>query len=389
MRFLTIVTFLCVASSCALADVVSSRVPDTGGKISPRALADTVSGDIYSYALYSGGNVWLGSNSSVDAGIVAGGQISTGKNVNLCDLYSENLVWLDQNSRVTGRVLANRSADAGSGLTFSGSSWTGKSVSLGSKANVSGDLITGSGNLDLGAKAQVTGNVLSNANIWIANNGTIYGDASPGLKGSLSTGKRVTITGSTDPAYHDYDTYSLPSMGPGPVMPDYGTETISYGNKAVVDLAADTYKDIDMWGSDTTLNLSGGTYTLRDFWVQAGGTVNVDTSEGDVIFNVHNNFGAGKDVTFNLLGDGEFTMNVENEVSLGQGVALDAQVRVWEGDFYADKGLDFEGTIWSRGGISLGNGSSVTYSGVPEPATLALLGLGGFGLFWRTMRKKA
>ncbi|MBN1943453.1 MAG: hypothetical protein JW849_09200 [Phycisphaerae bacterium] len=353
------------------------------------ASAAVITPDMSSLAIYAGKDLWLGSGSVVNADIAAVGSITTGSGTQLKGLYTENLIWLSKDNKVNGRVLANLAAEASKNLEFTGPSWTGKSVYMDSGANVTGDIIAGAGNLELNTKAVITGNLNGNDDIWIGNYGQVSGDASPGLQGKLSTGKKVTIGGSTDPSYAAYDTVSLDSMGPAPDVHSYGSQNIYGGNKAVMDLSAGDYKDVDMWGTKTQLNLSSGTYTLRDFWVGNQGTVNVDATAGDVVLNVHKSFSVGNDVTFNVLGEGQFAVNVfEDNVNLGNNVDLAAQIRAWGGDVNTGDDLAFLGTIQAAGGVSIGSRGAVTYSKqTPEPTTAMLLALGAVTILWEERRK--
>lgn len=357
--------------------------------LSALASAGVITPDMSSLAIYSGKSIWLGSGSSVDADIAAGGEITTGAKAQMKGLYTEGYIWLSKDNKVNGRVLANLSAEASTNLEFTGSSWTGKSAYMGTGAKVSGDIIAGAGDINLDKNAVISGNLNGNANIWIGNYGQVSGDASPGLKGSLSKGKKVSIGGSTSPSYADYDTVALDSMGPAPVIHDYGTKDVHGGNKAVVDLSAGEYKDLNVWGTGAKLNLSSGTYTLRDFWLGNQSVVNVDTTKGDVVLDIHKNFGVGNDVKFNVIGDGGLTLNVFDDVNLGKNVDLAAQLRAWEGNVNAGDNLAFLGTIQAAGGVSIGPGGVVNYyNHTPEPATLTLLGLGGGALLWRRRRKQ-
>ncbi|MBN1556044.1 MAG: PEP-CTERM sorting domain-containing protein [Phycisphaerae bacterium] len=351
--------------------------------------ATTVTPQMDSLAIYAGKDIWLGSGSSVDADIAAVGSITTGTKVGLKGLYTESLVWLNKDNKINGRVLANLAAEASSGLEFTGPSWTGKSVSMGKGANVTGDIIAGAGNLSLDDKAYVLGNLNSNADIWIDNYGVITGNADPGEKGKLSVGRKVSIGGSTDPSVAYFDTVRLDSMGPAPEKKPHGTEDISGGRKAVVDLTAGEYQNLNLWGTDTKLNLSAGTYNLRDVWIGNRGTVNVDTTAGDVVLDVHKNFAVGNEVAFNVIGDGQLTVNVFDEnVILGDDVTLAAQIRAWTGDVNTGDDLAFAGTIHAYGDASFGGGSVVSYQKqIPEPGTILLLGIGAFVILWEERRK--
>lgn len=346
--------------------------------------AGTITPDMRSLAIYSGKDIWLGSGSSVNADIAAVKSINSSSKTQLTGLYTEGNVWLSKENKVNGRVLANLQAEAADKLQFTGPSWTGKSVYMGRDANVTGEILAGAGDINLDRDAVVTGNLNGNANIWIDRNGQISGDARPGLNGRLDTGRNVTIGGSTDPSYADYDTVSLGSMGPAPDIKAYGSQDISGGRNAVVDLAAGDYRNVSLWGTDTQLNLSAGTYTLRDVWVGNRGTINVDTTQGNVVLDIHKDFSVGNDVAVNLLGEGDLILNVYDDVSLGKNVDLTGQVFAWNDGFSSENNLNFTGRIQAAGSVSIGSDGSVTYSGghVPEPATLVLLSLGGAGLLW-------
>ncbi len=358
--------------------------------LSAIASATVITPDMNSLAIYSGKGIWLGANSSVNGDIAAVGEVTTGLNAELKGIYTESYVGLGSGNKVNGRVLANLSAQASGNLVFNGPSWTGSSVYMGKGANVTGDIIAGSGNIDLDKNAVIHGNLNGNKNIWIADYGYVSGNADPGLKGSLSKGKKVTVDGSTTPSYADYDTVALDTMGQAPVIHDAGTKDIYGGSKAVLNVDAGDYASLNVWGTGAELNLNSGTYTFSDFWLGNQGVVNVDTTKGDVILDIHKDLGLGNDVIFNIIGEGDLILNVFNDVNLGKNVDLTAQILAWEGNVSAGDNLAFLGTIQAAGSVSIGNGGSVVYQGspVPEPATMALLGIGGGALLWRRTRKQ-
>jgi hypothetical protein len=348
------------------------------------ASASTVTPDMNSLAIYSGKDIWLGSNSSVNADIAAGKSISTGSKTQLSGLYTEGDIWLSRDNQVNGRVLANLKAEASNNLLFDGPSWTGKSVYMAKGANVTGDIIAGAGNLNLGRDAVVTGNLNGNANIWIDRNGQISGNVNPGMHGRIGIGRNVSIGGSTDPSYADYDTVALAGMGPAPDIRNYGSDNVYGGKNAVVNLDAGDYRNVNLWGNNASLNLSTGSYTLRDLWIANQGTINVDTTAGDVVLDVHKDFSLGNDVTVNLIGDHDLILNVMDDVNLGKNVDMTGQVYAWNDGFSSGDNLKFQGIIQAAGDVSIGSGGSIVYGGhsTPEPATLILLTVGGGGLLW-------
>jgi hypothetical protein len=356
------------------------------------ALGDVATTDPGTLGLYSGGgNIWIGSNSVIQGALASLKGISTGRNVQLNDLLTQGSIWLDSSNVVTGRVLANASAEANSDLTFQGPSWTGGSVWMGRNANVTGDIITSGGMIELGRNAKVAGNLYGNGNIWIDRDSTIYGDAHPGLGDTLSTGKKVTITGSRTPAASPYDTFDLPDLPDAPAHGPYGSKNVYGGAKSITTLDPGAYADVNLWGGSSTLNLSAGTYDLRSLWLGNGGTIHLDATKGDVVLHVGNDFDLGANVLMNKIGDGNLTINLyDNDLSLGSNVTLAGDIRVWGGGFSSDGDLDFAGTIWAADDISIGSGSNYQYVGgghIPEPGILAILAFGGAGMLWRSRRR--
>ena len=342
-----------------------------------QAAADRITVDTNSLAIYAGKAIWIDKESEIQGDIASGKSISTGATVTLRSAYTEGFLWLDRDNSVRGSVLANGYADAGRGLDFQGSSWTGNSVYVGRGAAVTGDIVGGSGLIGIDREAQVAGSVLGNNNIWIDRNSTVDGDASPGLGKRLSTGSNVTISGSRSPANVVADTFELPDLPGTPAKGSYGSQSIYRGNNTVMTLAPGSYRNLSMWGNNTTLNVSAGTYTLRQFWIGDGGVVNVDTAGGDVIFNAHKDFDTGNSVKFNKTGGGDLIVNLfDNSIWLGQDTAIEAKIRVWDGGFAAARNLKLRGSIWADDHVTIARNSLLYFNTVPEPASAATLLLG-------------
>ena len=197
----------------------------------------------------------------------------------------------------------------------------------------------------------------------------------------------MTITGSTAQGTTLADTFELADLPDAPQTSPYGSGNVSGGRNSVTDLDPGAYKNVSLWGANSTLSLSAGTYVMRDFWIANGGTVNIDTTAGDVVLNVHHDFSTGKEVTFSKLGEGDLVINLlDNDMYFGKDVTIDADIRVWDGSFGAGNNLDFAGTIWATENVSIANGSSIESTfdlsggygaGVPEPCTICLIACGG------------
>jgi len=313
-------------------------IPASPQKASPRQerqphpKKQTASIDIDSLALYSGKSLLFRGKNVVDAPIAAAGYLSMGNGSKARSLYSGGKVYLGIDSKVRGDIWAN-------------------------------------GNVNIRDNSYVDGNVISRGNYWKHKTATVTGNVQRGKNAELLV---------------------LPSMETAPSGERLG-ETIWGGRGTATNLASGSY-DTAGFDRNATLNLSAGTYTMKSFWMDKEGSVNVDTSLGDVILNVHSGFSVGRDVTFNTLGDGDLFVNVfDKDVWLDNNAKMDATVRVFKGKFGAGKDVVLTGTFHASDNISLGQGSQVTYassgSTVPEPTTIALLACGGMMCILRKYRR--
>ncbi len=336
-------------------------------------LASTV--DLNSLTVYAGGSISMGNCSIIDGAIAAGTSVSAGQQVTLQDIYAQTTVYLGQKATVTGNVLANQSANADKYLNLVGN-WSGRSVWMGKEANVTGDIYARSSSISIDRDSNIVGDIDGNGSIWLDRNTSVTGYVSPGLGQSLTYGSGVSIGGSTIPGYVDVPTFELPSIGDEPSHGSAGSQSIWQGNNSSLTLDAGAYNYVS-FGRDATLNLSAGEYTMRSFWMDRGGEVYVDTSAGDVVLNILGSFSTGRDINFSKIGSGQLYINVfDSSVYFDSDVTLDAQIRVYGGNFGAGNNLELTGSIWASGNVTFGNDAHLTGQPVPEPATLALLGLG-------------
>jgi len=346
--------------------------------LAPPAAADTITVGLDDLAMRAGDAIWIGHSSVIGADIAAGGGISVDRDSSLAGLYANKNVWVGRDVTVAGRVLANTTANADRGLNLTGD-WTGSSVWFGREADATGNVIARTGQISIDRDGRIAGNVLGNHNIYLAQNTAVAGDVSPGVGRSLLRGSGVTIAGSTAPAPAAGDTFALPDVGPAPDRGVLGSSSIWKGNNTTTALEAGAYRDLG-FGRHVALGLSAGTYTMKNFWMDREGRVTVDTTAGDVILNVHKNFSTGHSVVFDKVGDGDFVINVfGSEMWLEHDAVLNAQVRVWNGDFGAGHDSMLTGSIWAGDDISIDHGANVSLGAraVPEPGSLALIALGG------------
>jgi len=355
------------------------------------ASAETV--DIDALLLFSKTKtIHIAKASFLEGAIAAKDNITLAKETHSTDVYSEKNITYGKNVVARGRVLANKTISIGKNFDYQGQAVTGKDVSVGRDASVQGD-IEARRDIDVGRRGVYSGSLLADRDIEIGNRVTVFGDASPGLKGDLTLGQDVTITGSTLPSAKTFGSFELPTMPPKPSKPKFGKDDLYRPAESTTTLDPGAYRDISI-ERDSVLNLRSGTYTFKSFWMDKRGTVNIDTSDGDVVINVHNGFETGAYIRFNPTGQGRVVVNVfgGNGVYLGKGNMMQANLYVWNSHFATGRELDFSGTIWAHKHISIGDTSTLTYASgyagypIPEPLTASLL-LAGTGLMLRRRRR--
>ncbi|HAU36437.1 MAG TPA: hypothetical protein DCX07_01805 [Phycisphaerales bacterium] len=275
----------------------------------------------------------------------------------------------------------------GNNVTITGLLAAGRTFSAGTNASLM-DIFAGR-DVSIGNNSAIGGSVTANRDIWIGNNGSVAGDVTAGIGRTPGLGKHTTVGGTAGGAADASQTYqgvyvadlAVPSHGA------YGSQSIWGANNSTTTLAAGEYRDLSL-GSRATLNLSSGVYTLKSVWMGANGTVNVDTSAGDVTLNVLGSLGTGTKVNFNTTGGGALKINVfDSSIWLGNENVISADVRVYNGSFETGNNAVLTGTYMATANVWLGNNTSLTYSAVqsvPEPAAMTVLAIGGLLMLRRS-----
>ena len=333
-------------------------------------------------ALWSGGSIGAGSGVKINGIAASAGDISVGGGANLGSLYTQGNLGLGDNVLVKGTVLANGQANSGSGLRLSGS-WTASGVYIGPSANIIGNVGARTGDISLNGSETITGNVTGNGNIWVGGNSTINGDVRPGVNRSLSKGGNVTINGSTAPGLFDFDTFILPELASFQKNA-IGTQYIYGAPSSNTTLLPGSYSAWNL-GSNVTLNLSSGQYSLGNFYIGGNGIVNVDTSGGDVTLDITGGLNVSNNVSFVKSGSGNLYVNVfDSGVWLGDNTTLSASLKIYNGNFNSGSSIQLAGNLYATGSIWLGNNSQVQYVSqqqiIPEPSTIGILCLGALSL---------
>ncbi|MHC4985839.1 MAG: PEP-CTERM sorting domain-containing protein [Planctomycetota bacterium] len=339
--------------------------------------------------------IQIDADTILEGASAAAGKITLDDDVQSGAVYTEDELVIGRRVTVVDRALAVLDIDIDRDFTFTGSAITGDEVTLDRNASVTGNIEGRDDSVSVGRNSTVIGDVLSNDKIVLNNNAMIQGAASPGIGYSVQFKPGAVVTGSTDPAAHILPTFDLPDMPSAPSVPDHGDSNVYASSESTVDLDPGRYKALSL-ERDCELYLTSGEYTFKSFWMDKRGIVNVDTSAGDVIINVHETFDTGQYVQFNPTGDGKVIINVYGTggISLDKYNVMRATVHVWDGDFSAAEQADFRGTILARGKIWIAEESTLVYAPgtggyfmMPEPATMVLLVSGaGFVLTRRRRR---
>ena len=329
------------------------------------------------------GKVTIDQDTVVYGDMAAKKQFEISQGVRTGSIFTEDSVDLDRDVIVRGRILANDDVSIDRNLDFEGSDITGDEVEIGRNATITGD-VRARDDLEIERDSTVHGSLLGNSRITINDNTAVYGDASPGPGDSLILGSGVTVTGSTTPSSKIIPTFTLPEMPSEPSKPSFGNNNVQGSAESDIDLDPGSYKDLAI-SRDSVLTLHSGTYTFKSFWMDKRGIVNIDTSEGDVVINVHKGFDTGQYVQFNPTGTGRVIINVygTDGMSLGQSNVMRATVQIWKGAFGADQNFDLIGSVLAAGNIAVAQGASLFFSrgdggyiSAPEPSTLLVLAAG-------------
>lgn len=341
--------------------------------------AGPITPEIDQLVLWAGSDISLGSYVTLDAAAAAGQNFVAAPGALLESIYAAGDIDLGMNATVRGRVLGNGVGFAAKGLDLAGY-WTSQSVTVGMKAVIVGDVTAATGFITIDRKADITGNILGNSDISIDKNSTVVGDARPGLTGTLTLGRKTTVTGSTEPGVVTADTFLPPSMGDRPDAGEVGSLEIRPADGTTTILDPGAYSDVVL-GASSTLGLSAGTYTVQSFSIGDGGTVNVDTSAGTVVLNVQGDLVAASSVQFATTGMGGLLINVfDNDVGFGDNAVVDAAIRVWGGSFATGANSALTGSYHATDSVSLGDGSSAQSGSLPvpvtEPAALSVIAMG-------------
>jgi len=254
--------------------------------------------------------------------------------------------------------------------------WAGGSIGVGSGVTVSGPMASALG-VNANSNSSLS-SIYTQGNVWLGKGVIVNGDVV--ANGSIQTSKNTVITGSSN----SFSNFVLPQLDTLQ-QTVVGTTPIYTAPNATKTLLPGEYSSLSL-SNDTQLNLSSGIYSVSSFWMGSGGTVNVDTSAGDVILNVVGSFTAGSSVKFITSGSGNLFVNVFNsDAWLDSRVDFTGVLSVFGGGLGTGTSVNLTGSVYTTGSMYLGNDTAVTYTHstqIPEPASLAMFLTIGF-IIWK------
>ncbi|MEN6386215.1 MAG: hypothetical protein ABFD79_13600 [Phycisphaerales bacterium] len=246
--------------------------------------------------------------------------------------------------------------------------WSQGSIDLGSGVVINGISASGTAfNANGGSKVN---SIYTQGSVWLGSNSVVNGSIY--ANGSIET-YGVNVTGTKNSNWN----FSLPQLD-ALANTMVGQTSIYKSKNSTSTLNPGNYSEWN-FGQKNQLNLSAGSYSIRSFYMNRSGVVNVDTSAGDVVLNVNGSFSTGNNVVFNKTGNGNFYVNVINSnMSLGNDVSLSGIVHISGGTFNTGTSVNMTGQLFSTGDIWFGNNSQYTYqtaASIPEPATAAIFAI--------------
>lgn len=229
--------------------------------------------------------------------------------------------------------------------------------------------VTAIGSTAVGAIVDTSRGFVLRSGGSIALEGNVYASSAIGALGNVTVGWGSTVNGPIEIGAARTWTNPITSW------------TTPQGSN--IDLAWSQTRSLTAGGygaftsnSSTTLNLGSGTYTFSSFQLGWNGKVVANTSAGDVYLYVNGALASADATRFEKTGAGNLFLVTGGTMAFGY--QANVQAALYSGGtltFGGDSRLT--GLAYAANNINAGYGSAFTFTDVPAPGTLALMGLAG------------
>ncbi len=298
-------------------------------------------------------------------------------------VFSEGKMSFNADVAIAGSIGAGDKFTVDNNLILLGNLYARSRAIIGSNSEISGAVLADD-LVKLKSDSQ-SGNIES-AKIYLKENTVVSGDVQYQKK--LSKHKTSAIIGNQLGPIQ-LALWQQPQMSFAPILPQTETENQYFKSESEHTLEPGSYDKLKVkpYG---TLFLSAGQYNFNNIILSKGVLVVADTRNGNITINVTGDFKSYDDVTFGNAGGGQVTMNVGDNLTIGNDNQFYINLTAWD-DIVVKKRSLVAGTILGKDKVKLYQEVQVnpamqfsySFPEVPEPAAILFLLVGTIIIFHR------
>ncbi|MBI9018743.1 MAG: PEP-CTERM sorting domain-containing protein [Phycisphaerae bacterium] len=296
-------------------------------------------------------------------GIAAGGKLTIGNDSEINQSEEDNVasVISGYDTESKGRL------KLGTGAVVNGEVHSYDYITTGNDIEINGAMTWATGNITFGNNTKAK-SVYSAAKLKIGKNSIVNGFAM-GQAGSQ-------IDPSTVP---DSTVGALPAMGePQPVfLPSFeevkgkAYKTRSYSKKNINEIDPGIFGTVKI-RNKAEATFSSGTYSFNKLYFREKSNIFVDTTEGDVIWEIAKVFRTSRLVNIVKIGDNDLIILSGGDITIGSYNVIEAEMASAD-DIRINSHSQITGKAYAADDVTVGKQVAFNSTAVPEPTTLVLL----------------